>query len=274
MTSQTFVRWLQHFNRYKSGGECLLIMDGAKCHLNYSTVEAAEDMAVTLLCLPSNTTHELQPMDKSVFGPFEKFWDNELMNFWSTFEDCEFNNQQFGYVFTPLWDKSATPKNVKAGFEACGISLLNPNRILEQAFAPSQTIELPRPVSPVAGPSHTDVLPQHLPEDGQENETVEPEDDSSAWDSEESDEILQPSRKRKNVSFTDILSSPNTKITSLFSNLTLTFQQHLIVFFLKMLKPNFEFILYNDKTNNTTKFIISKYKNMKQIISRKNFTKK
>ena len=110
MTSQTFVRWLQHFNRYKSAGECLLIVYGAKCHLDYSIVEAAEDMGVTLLCLPSNTTHELQPMDKSVFGPFEKFWDDELMNFWSTFEDREFNKQRFGYVFTPVWDKSATPK--------------------------------------------------------------------------------------------------------------------------------------------------------------------
>lgn len=210
MTSQTFVRWLHHFNRYKSAGECLVIMDGAKCHLDYSIVEAAEDMGVTLLCLPSNTTHELQPMDKSVFGPFETFWDDELMNFWTTFEDHEFNKQRFGYVFTPVWDKSATPKNVKAGFEACGIFPLNPNKIPEEAFAPSQTTEIPLPVPPV-GPSHTQVVPHDLPKDEHEEETEEHEDDSSAWDSDDSHGNLQPSKKRKNVSFNDILSTPNTK---------------------------------------------------------------
>ena len=209
MTSQTFVRWLHHFGRYKSAGECLLIVDGAKCHLDYSIVEAGESVGVTLLCLPSNTTHELQPMDKSVFGPFEKFWDDELMNFWSTHKDREFNKQRFGYVFTPVWDKAATPKNVKAGFEACGIFPFNPNKIPEEAFAPSLTTEIQRPVSPIAGPSHTQDVIQDLPED-QGGEREEAEDDSSAWDTDDS-ENLQLSEKRRNVSFSDILNTPNSK---------------------------------------------------------------
>lgn len=204
MTAKTFVRWLHHFNRYKCAGACLVIIDGAKCHLDYSIVEAADDMGVTLLCLPSNTTHELQPLDKSVFGPFEKFWDDELMNFWTTFQDRELNKQRFGYVFTPVWDKSATQKNVKAGFEACGIFPFNPNRIPVEAFAPSQTTEIPLPVSPVTEPLQRVVVPQNHDEDV--NDTEEDEDDSNAWESDDSSETIQPAKR----SFNDILSTPNT----------------------------------------------------------------
>lgn len=66
-------KWLEHFSQYKVPGPCVLIFDGAKCHLDYSIVEEAEKYEVTLYCLPSNTTHELQPMDKSVFHPFEVY---------------------------------------------------------------------------------------------------------------------------------------------------------------------------------------------------------
>lgn len=46
--------------------------------------------------------------------------------------------------------KAATPRNVTAGFEACGIYPWNPNRIPDQAFAPSEATEIPETVTPQA----------------------------------------------------------------------------------------------------------------------------
>ena len=117
------------FGKYKPSGVCLIIMDGAKCHLDYSIVQAAEARDFMLFCLPSNTTHELQPMDKSVFSAFESYWNDELMNYWTRTEDRDLPKHRFGNIFIPVWEKAATPRNVSAGFEACGIYPWNPNRI-------------------------------------------------------------------------------------------------------------------------------------------------
>ena len=81
MTTEAFVNWLTHFSHYKVAGSCLLVFDGMTSHLHHSIVEA-EHCHITLLCLPSQTTHELQPMDKSVFGPFEHYWDEQVLLFY------------------------------------------------------------------------------------------------------------------------------------------------------------------------------------------------
>lgn len=80
-TSSLFVDFIHHLGKYKMGGKCLLVFDGASCHLDYKIVEAADKENIVLYCLPSNTTHELQPLDKSVNKSFEHHWDEEVLSF-------------------------------------------------------------------------------------------------------------------------------------------------------------------------------------------------
>ena len=70
MTHEIFAKSLQHFAKFKLTGKVILIFDGAKCHLSPSIVDEADKCEVTLFCLPSNTTHKLQPMDVAVFRAF------------------------------------------------------------------------------------------------------------------------------------------------------------------------------------------------------------
>ncbi|CAH1966940.1 unnamed protein product [Acanthoscelides obtectus] len=62
------------------------------------------------------------------------------------------------YLFTEfkVWDKAATPANVKAGFEATGIFPFNPDRIPEEEYAPSI-------------PTHNFAEPGASPSENQEN---------------------------------------------------------------------------------------------------------
>ncbi|KAK9679761.1 DDE superfamily endonuclease [Popillia japonica] len=108
MTNESFISWLEHFAKYRNTGPtllifdgakshldisiveaadnfgialfCLLIFDGAKSHLDISIVEAADNFGIALFCLPSNTTHELQPLDKAVFKSYETFWEHTNCN--------------------------------------------------------------------------------------------------------------------------------------------------------------------------------------------------
>jgi hypothetical protein len=81
MTTAFLIYWLDHFARYKMAGEVLLIFDGVSSHLDENIANAAHNYEITLYCLPSNTAHELQSMDRAVFKTFETFWDDEILLF-------------------------------------------------------------------------------------------------------------------------------------------------------------------------------------------------
>lgn len=141
MTIESFKVWLKHFSKYKAPGPCLLIFDGASSHLDYSIVQVADELNITLYCLPSNTTHELQPMDKAVFRSFEHYWDDEVLKYWTKNIDRSITKQRFGAIFSEVWDKSLTPANIKSGFQATGIYPFNQDVIPVEAFAPSSITE-------------------------------------------------------------------------------------------------------------------------------------
>lgn len=149
MNVQTFVKWIDHFAKFKSPGPVLLIFDGVSAHLDANIVHAAEAHDITLFCLPSNTTHELQPMDNSVFKSYEVAWDEEVLLFWTqqarrSKSEAEgvctnrtIRRSQFGKIFSRAWGKAATPSNVISGFRATGIFPFDPYAIKDEAFAPS-----------------------------------------------------------------------------------------------------------------------------------------
>jgi hypothetical protein len=50
----------------------LLIVDGHNSHVTLEVVHKAMDIGLDLLTLPSHTSHRLQLLDVSVFGPFKR----------------------------------------------------------------------------------------------------------------------------------------------------------------------------------------------------------
>lgn len=56
-----------------------MIFDGASSHLDYILVEEAKNHDIILYYLPSNTTHEHQPLDKSVNKSLEHNRHQEAM---------------------------------------------------------------------------------------------------------------------------------------------------------------------------------------------------
>lgn len=223
MNITTFCTWIEHLAKYKPPGKCLLIFDGAKCHLDYTIVDVAERHNVVLFCLPSNTTHELQPMDKSVFRSFEHHWDDQVLQYWTRFKDRNITKQRFGDIFTVVWDKSVTPANVKAGFAATGIFPFNPEAIPEVAFAPSEVTQVEEPKEPIVEPTRT-ASPKAGPSNIRKSLTTpcsSSGDDSSEeenmppfLDTSDTDDDLCPSKELLNRSITKMLETPEKIVKS------------------------------------------------------------
>ncbi|KAK9717410.1 DDE superfamily endonuclease [Popillia japonica] len=79
-----FFDWLKyHFvPRKPRDNAVLLILDGHTSHCNsVEMLEYAEDQNIILLCLPSHTTHFLQPLDRCFFKSLKSYYYNECKNF-------------------------------------------------------------------------------------------------------------------------------------------------------------------------------------------------
>ena len=100
-------------------------------------MDEADKYEVTLLCLPSNTTHELQPLDVAVFRAFEHYWDEEVLRFWRQRPNRTLSKELFGNLFRPVWNKTMTISNIQSGFRKCGIFSFDGNAIPDHTFAPS-----------------------------------------------------------------------------------------------------------------------------------------
>ena len=79
MTIELFWNWLCHFVASILGGvspknKHLLVLDGYGSHIVVQTIEEENKLGIDLLTLLAHTTHRLQPLDVSVFGPFKTYF--------------------------------------------------------------------------------------------------------------------------------------------------------------------------------------------------------
>ena len=65
-----FKKWLFHHILYHAGSNrpLLLLLDGHSSHYNLEAVELARKNDVIIFTLVPHTTHEMQPLDTTVFG--------------------------------------------------------------------------------------------------------------------------------------------------------------------------------------------------------------
>ena len=120
----------------------LLIFDGHSSHETLAIIERAIDENIILLSLPPHCTHYLQPLDRSVFGPFKKSYNEHCSDFMSEHPLHVVNKWTFPSLLNKAWESSFTEANIRSGFAACGIFPLNRAAIPVSAFTPSVSTDV------------------------------------------------------------------------------------------------------------------------------------
>ena len=85
MDSEIFSNWFTHhfLVHAPASRPLLLLLDGHSTHFNPDFVRIAAHEKVVVFCLPPNTTHLTQPLDKGVFGPLKSHWNEECQKYMS-----------------------------------------------------------------------------------------------------------------------------------------------------------------------------------------------
>ncbi|ESO05782.1 hypothetical protein HELRODRAFT_171453 [Helobdella robusta] len=80
--SHLFTEWFSHFIDHTnptSESPVLLVLDGLYSHTrNLDVIIKAKENHVTIICLPSHTTHKLQPLDRTFMGPLKTYYSEEV----------------------------------------------------------------------------------------------------------------------------------------------------------------------------------------------------
>jgi hypothetical protein len=106
-------------------------------------LEAAILHNIMIIALPPHTSHHLQPLDKSVFGPFNKAYDRVCSEFMADHPDHQVNKATWPRLFKSAWSKSVTADNIKSGFCATGIWPMDANALPDCVYLPSEAFDIP-----------------------------------------------------------------------------------------------------------------------------------
>jgi hypothetical protein len=145
VTGNDFV-FMQHFikhTRVTKDRPVLLLPDNYQSRLAIKVLDLAKENGVVLLSFPPHTSHKLQSLDRSVYGPFKKFVN-------SASDACLRSNR--GRIMT-IYDilsivnhslpNALTPKNIKSGFLVTGIWPFNRDIFTDDDFLPCAVTDRP-----------------------------------------------------------------------------------------------------------------------------------
>jgi hypothetical protein len=130
------MKWFEEvFLRYKSPRKTLLILDGHNSHSNnIRLLEVAKDNNVILLCLPSHTTHALQPLDRAFFRPLKVYFAQEAKSWMVGNKDKKLTRYDVSKLIGKAWSKAGTISNGVSALKSCGMFPYDPNAIPDHYF--------------------------------------------------------------------------------------------------------------------------------------------
>lgn len=150
MEEEVFFRWftgqfISKINELraelKSDSYAVLIFDGHASHVSFRIIQEAKQNKIHLIRLPAHLTDCLQPLDKTVFSAVKTEWDKQLVNYGREQigrGSLTIPKPKFVELLCKTFEIALTKKNIKAGFESCGIFPVDEDKFPKHLFIPSE----------------------------------------------------------------------------------------------------------------------------------------
>lgn len=103
-----FLMWLQFFVkivRPTPVKKVILVLDNHESHKYYPALKYAVENHITFVSFAPHTTHKMQPLDKSVFGPMKRFFEQEINVSQKSYSGRIINQYDTVNIFSPAYLK-------------------------------------------------------------------------------------------------------------------------------------------------------------------------
>lgn len=132
-TDELGYEWIKHFdNCTKSctkGAYRLLILDGHGSHATPEFDQHCTENKIITLCMPSHTSHRLQPLDLSCYSPLKVLYGHEVQEL-SRYGVQHVDKEDFLTIYTKVRPSVFTEKSIRNGFLAAGLVRYDPERVI------------------------------------------------------------------------------------------------------------------------------------------------
>src|SRR5438045_1897832 len=162
--SKISLEWLKHVFDPQTKGQAnqkpwVLICDGFGTHDTLEILEFCFENNIILCHLPSHTSHKLQPCDIRDFAPLKAAYHDEADQLFQGGANTV-GKEHFTSLYSPARERAFTKRNIMAAWAACGLFLLNPDRVLRVTPKPPTQSTVPRADEIKVGSCHQDEVPQ------------------------------------------------------------------------------------------------------------------
>ncbi|XP_047111961.1 MFS-type transporter clz9-like [Schistocerca piceifrons] len=142
MTADNFVLFLKHFHKYvkcSAQHKALIIMDNRDSHISLESLHFAKENGITLLTIPPHTSHKMQPLDRSVYGPLKAYYNSAAGDWMTAHPGKTISIYDISKIFGIAFSKAFTPSNVISGFWVSGIWPFNSDIFTDDEFFSTYT---------------------------------------------------------------------------------------------------------------------------------------
>lgn len=110
-----------------------MLLDGHSSHCTLEFIQFCDDHLIIPFCLPSHSTHLLQPLDVRIFQPYKHYHTQAIED--ATRLGCaEFDKVEFLAALKSIRTKALKESTIRSAFKACGLVPYNPKVVLEKLY--------------------------------------------------------------------------------------------------------------------------------------------
>ena len=112
----------------------MLCIDGHASHISTAAIEFALKKRIILLCLPSHSTHVLQPLDVGIFAPLATHYKNNILKITRFGGSYQVDKVDFIEQYLLARETTFTTEIIKSAWQKTGLFPFNPDVVLRQLF--------------------------------------------------------------------------------------------------------------------------------------------
>ena len=121
----------------------VLLYDGHTSHYPSTVIAASMVENVSLFVLPPNTSHFLQPLDRTIFSPFKRALRKSFIQFHHDNPTRVLTKEELPGMISQAFVESMTKRTIISGFLATGICPFDPQEGLRKQDVPAVTPRKP-----------------------------------------------------------------------------------------------------------------------------------
>lgn len=133
----SFLKFLDHILasvKCSKEDRALLVLDNHETHLSPEALEKASAAGLVMVTFPPHTSHRLQPLDISVYGPLKTYYNQSVESWLFNNKGKTFDIYTVAEALGISYPRAFTPQNILSGFRKSGIYPLDQGIFTDDDF--------------------------------------------------------------------------------------------------------------------------------------------